>query len=113
MQRDNAFLLDILNAAEAAKKFSAKLTRKEFLENSLVQSAVLHQIIIVGEAVKRLSNAFRQNHPQIPWKFIAGMRDRITHGYFEVDLEQVWNTLDKDLPELIKYIKPLVSIKSE
>lgn len=109
MQRDDAFLLDILNAAEAAKKFSGSITEKQFLENSLVQSAVLHQIIIIGEAVKRLSPEFRKNHPKIPWKFIAGMRDRITHGYFDVDLNQVWNTVEKDLPELIKYVKSLVS----
>jgi uncharacterized protein with HEPN domain len=109
MQRDDAFLLDILNAAETARKFSHNLTKKEFLANNLVQSGVLHQIIIVGEAVKRLSTEFRQNHPSIPWKFIAGMRDRITHGYFDVDLDQVWNTIEKDLPELIKYLKPLVS----
>lgn len=109
MQRDDAFILDILNAAETARKFTDNLTKKEFLENLLVQSGVLHQIIIVGEAVKRLSTEFRQNHPKIPWKFIAGMRDRITHGYFDVDLDQVWNTVEKDLPELIKYLKPLAS----
>lgn len=108
MQRDDAFLLDILNAAETARQFISKLTKEEFLKNSLVQSGVLHQIIIVGEAVKRLSPEFRKSHPQIPWKLIAGMRDRITHGYFDVDLGEVWNTVEKDLPQLIKYIKPLV-----
>jgi uncharacterized protein with HEPN domain len=111
MQRDDAFLLDIVNAAETARKFCSNLTKKEFLESSLLQSAVLHQIIIIGEAVKRLSAEFRQNHPKIPWKFIADMRDRITHGYFDVDLDQVWNTVEKDLPELIMYLKPLVSKK--
>ncbi len=109
MQRDDAFLLDILNAAKTARKFGANLTKKEFLQNSLVQSGILHQIIIIGEAVKRLSIEFRQNHPKIPWKFIAGMRDRVTHGYFDVDLDEVWNTVEKDLPELIKYLTPLVS----
>jgi len=109
MQRDHAFLLDILNAAEAARRFSGNLTKKGFLDNPLVQSGVLHQIIIIGEVVKRLSSEFRQNHPKIPWKFIAGMRDRVTHDYFDVDLEQVWHTVEKDLPELIKYLKPLVS----
>ena len=63
MQRNNAFLLDVLNAAEMAKKFTSHLTKKEFLESSLVQSGVLHQIIIIGEAVKRLSAEFRQDHP--------------------------------------------------
>ena len=111
MQRDDAFLLDILNAAETARKFSSNLTKKEFLESSLVQSGVLHQIIIIGEAVKRLSTEFRQNHSKIPWKFIAGMRDRVTHGYSDVDLDQVWNTVEKDLPKLIEYLKPLISKK--
>jgi uncharacterized protein with HEPN domain len=109
MQRDEAFLLDVLNAAEAARQFCGKMNKKEFLANSLVQSGVLHQLIIMGEAVKLLSPQFRKDHPQIPWKLIAGMRDRITHGYFEVDLNEVWNTIENDLPELIKYIKPLTS----
>jgi uncharacterized protein with HEPN domain len=108
MQRDDALLLDIFNAANTARRFSANLTRGEFVENHLVQSGVLHQIIIIGEAVKRLSAEFRKNHSKIPWKFIAGMRDRITHGYFDVDLDEVWNTVERDLPELIKYITPLL-----
>jgi uncharacterized protein with HEPN domain len=111
MQRDNAILLDILNAAKNAIKFRGDLSNKEFLENTLVQSGVLHQIIIIGEAVKRLSPEFRKNHTEIPWKFIAGMRDQVIHGYFEVDLDQVWNTLEKDLPQLIQYLKPLISKK--
>ena len=97
MQRDDAFVLDILNAAETAIKFSEHLTKKEFLQNTLVQSGILHQIIIVGEAVKRLSPEYRKNHLKIPWKLIAGMRDRVIHGYFDVDLEEVWNTIEKDL----------------
>jgi uncharacterized protein with HEPN domain len=109
MQRDDAFLLDIINAAKLARQFKANLTKKEFLESNLVQSGILHQIIVIGEAVKRLSTEFRNNHPKIPWKFIAGMRDRITHGYFEVDFDEVWNTVENDLPELIRYILPLVS----
>ncbi len=108
MQRDDAFLLDILNAAETAIKFSKDLTKKDFFQDTLVQSGVLHQIIIVGEAVKRLSAEYRKNHPKIPWKLVAGMRDRVVHGYFDVDLEEVWNTVQKDLPALIQYLKPLV-----
>ncbi|MDE3045336.1 MAG: DUF86 domain-containing protein [Verrucomicrobiota bacterium] len=111
MQHDEAFVLDILNAAETARKFGANVTKKEFLDNPLVQSGILHQIIIIGEAVKRLSPEYRKNHPKIPWKLIAGMRDRVIHGYFDVDLGEVWNTVEKDLPELIKYLKPLVPTK--
>ena len=87
------------------------MTKKEFLENSLVQSGILHQLIIIGEAVKRLSDTYRRNHAKIPWKLIAGMRDRIIHGYFDVDLEEVWNTVEKDLPMLINYLKPLTTLK--
>lgn len=109
MQRDIAFLIDVLNAAKSALKFCEKIDRKEFKKNQLVQSGVLHQIIIIGEAVKRLSPEFRKNHPKVPWKFIAGMRDRVTHGYFDVDLDQVWNTVENDLPDLIHYIEPLLT----
>ena len=112
MQRDDAFVIDILNAAQAARKFCGNLSKKEFLGNQLVQSGVLHQFIIIGEVVKRLSEGYRRNHPNIPWKLIAGMRDRIIHGYFDVDLEEVWNTVEKDLPALIDYLRPLAASKN-
>lgn len=108
MQRDESFLLDIFNAAKTARQFCDKLNKQKFFDNTLVQSGVLHQLIIMGEAVKLLSAQFRKSHSQIPWKLIAGMRDRITHGYFEIDLNEVWNTVEKDLPVLIEYIKPLI-----
>jgi len=108
MQRDDAFVLDIFRAAETALRFRARLTKEEFLKDNLLQSGILHQIIIIGEAVKRLSESYRKNHPGIPWRLIAGMRDRVVHGYFDVDLEEVWNTVEKDLPALVHYLKPFI-----
>jgi uncharacterized protein with HEPN domain len=106
MQREDAFLLDIVKAAKTAVRFKEMATQAEFLKDDLLQSGMLHQLIIIGEAVKRLSKKFRDDHPEVPWKLIAGMRDRLTHGYFDVDLNEVWKTAEKDLPELIKLLEP-------
>lgn len=108
MQRDDASLIDILKAAKTAEQFKNMDDKAGFLKDELLQSGILHQLIIIGEAVKRLSDDFRKAHPEIPWKLIAGMRDRLTHGYFDVDLDEVWKTVDSDIPELIRLLKPLV-----
>jgi uncharacterized protein with HEPN domain len=67
---------------------------------------VLHQLLVIGEAVKRLSPEFREVHPGVPWKLIAGTRDKLIHFYEGVDLEEVWRMLTSDLPELIRQIEP-------
>jgi uncharacterized protein with HEPN domain len=68
----------------------------------------LRRITIIGEATKRLSKDFREQHSTIPWKEIAGMRDVITHDYNEVDLDEVWTAINENLPQLLDYIEPLV-----
>jgi uncharacterized protein with HEPN domain len=68
----------------------------------------LHQLLVIGEAVKRLSPAFRAAHPEVPWRLIAGTRDKLIHFYEGVDLDQVWGMVTADLPELIRWIEPLV-----
>jgi uncharacterized protein with HEPN domain len=70
----------------------------------------LRRIAIIGEATKRLSKDFREKYPTIPWKDIAGMRDVITHDYDEVDLDEVWIVVNTNLPELLNYIEPLISL---
>jgi uncharacterized protein with HEPN domain len=78
-----------------------------FLGDAKTQSAVLHQLLIVGEAVKRLSPEFRAAHPAVPWRLIAGTRDKLIHFYEGVDLEEVWKMVTSDLPQLIRQIEPL------
>jgi uncharacterized protein with HEPN domain len=63
---------------------------------------------VIGEAVKRLSEEFRGQHPQIPWTRIAGMRDKLIHQYDAVDLDEVWKTITKDIVPLISFLEPLV-----
>lgn len=100
MPRDDAHLLDILKAARLAIEFKGMAGREEFLGDAKTQSAVLHQLLIIGEAVKRISTEFRVAHPEVPWKLIAGTRDKLIHFYEGVDLDEVWKMVAADLPEL-------------
>ncbi len=73
------------------------------------QDAVIRKLEIIGEAVKQLSDETRQRRPEIPWKQIAGMRDRLTHAYFSVDLGLVWAVVDRDLDALATAVRALLS----
>jgi len=108
MPRDDATLLDILKAARLVVEFKGKLAKKAFLRDAKTQSAILHQLLVIGEAVKRLSEDFRAGHPEIPWLRIAGMRDKLIHAYDAVDLDEVWKTITKDIAPLISFLDPLV-----
>ncbi len=109
MPRDEATLLDIVEAARRAIEFGTSVSRDEFLVDLKTQSAVLHQLLVLGEAVKRLSPEFRQRHPNIPWRQAAGLRDIVIHNYDGVDIDEIWRTLERDLPALVENILPLVS----
>jgi len=108
MPRDDAVLLDIVNAAHLIQSFIQDMSKEAFLIDFKTQSAVLHQVTVIGEAVKRLSQGFRELHPILPWPLMAGMRDHLIHGYDAVDLEQVWNTATHDVPEVLVKLEPLV-----
>ena len=101
MHPDSATVLDILHAARSAVRFSVGLDKPAFLADEKTQSAVLHQLLVLGEAVKRLSTPFRLAHPELPWKMMAGMRDKVVHEYDDVDLDEVWETLANDAPRVI------------
>ena len=105
---DNAVLLDIAHAARLVAKFAAGKEKAAFLDDELTQSAVLHQILILGEAAKRLSADFRALHPDVPWSDMAGMRDKLIHEYEAVDVEEVWSTATRDIPELLAWLTPLL-----
>lgn len=108
MSRDDATLLDMLKAARLVVAFKGTLTKKAFLRDVKTQSAILHQLLVIGEAVKRLSEEFRAHHAEVPWVRIAGMRDKLIHAYDAVDLDEVWKTVTKDIAPLISFLEPLV-----
>jgi uncharacterized protein with HEPN domain len=106
--RDQASLIDISNAAQLALSFTENLTQAEFEVDLKTQSAVLYQIAIIGEAVKRLSLDFRAQYPSVPWSAIAGMRDKLIHDYEGVEISRVWLTLQTNIPDLLRTILPLI-----
>jgi uncharacterized protein with HEPN domain len=108
---DNAILLDIAHAAAQVAKFITGQDKTAFLDDELTQSAVLHQILVLGEAAKRLSPEFRSRYPDVPWSDMAGMRDKLIHAYEAVDYDEVWSTATKDIPELLEWVTPLLPEK--
>jgi uncharacterized protein with HEPN domain len=113
MQRDDATLLDIAKAARLVSAFIEGMTKETFLDDIKTESSVLYQLAVIGEAVKRLSQEFRTQHPDIPWQLIAGMRDHLIHSYDAVDWDEVWKTATKDVPDLLAKIEPLLPKKTE
>jgi uncharacterized protein with HEPN domain len=101
MSRDKALIADILHASKLALGFCSNYSKSEFFDDQKTQSAVLHQLLIIGEAVKNLSVEFRATQQQIRWKLIAGMRNKVIHEYNDVDLDEVWSTIKTDIPHLI------------
>jgi uncharacterized protein with HEPN domain len=81
----------------------------QFEADLKTQSAALYQIAIIGEAVKRLSPQLRNQHPDIPWAAMAGMRDKLIHDYEGVDVERVWLTLQSSIPDLLQAINSLLA----
>jgi uncharacterized protein with HEPN domain len=107
MSRDEEAVIDILIAARRTKEALEGLSRDEFLGDWEKQSAVEHQLMIIGEAVKRLSQDFRGKYDHMPWKRMAGHRNILIHQYNNVDLEQVWEIATKEIPPLISFLESI------
>jgi uncharacterized protein with HEPN domain len=98
------YLDHIQQAAIDACNFVAGLTKEDFLDDKRTQQAVIMSLIIIGEAATKVMDGygeFAQTHPQVPWRNMRGMRNRIAHGYFEINLDVVWDTVQAALPELL------------
>lgn len=96
---ERLYLAETSGAIDRALRYTAS-GREAFFEDPMIQDAVVRNLEIMGEAVKGLSETIRTSHPQVPWKKIAGMRDRVIRGYFHVDLDIVWEVVEKELPRL-------------
>ncbi len=108
MWRDDAYLLDMLLAARQVSEFTQGVTWNEFQADRIRQHAVMRLIQIIGEAARRVSPEFTQAHPEIPWRGITGMRNRLVHDYFHIIPEKVWEVVERDIPALIGLLEPLV-----
>jgi uncharacterized protein with HEPN domain len=108
MWRDDAFLLDMLLAARRVLKYAQGLDFQRFENDEVLQDAIVRRIQIIGEAARKISQEFKEEHPEIPWFEIIGMRHRLIHEYFRVISEKVWEVIVKDIPSLIALLEPLV-----
>ena len=104
----SAFLNHILDAIMKIEKYTQGIDEETFKINDLVQDGVIRQIEIIGEAVKRLSDELTSQSPQISWQDIAGMRDKLIHDDFGVDIDTVWLTVKKNIPDFKEEIKRII-----
>jgi uncharacterized protein with HEPN domain len=100
MRKDKVYLTHILDAISDIEKFMQGVSEEEFFGNKEKQYAVLRALEIIGEATKNLSGELKAKSCDVDWKNIAGMRDKLIHAYFGVNLPLVWETVKKDLPQL-------------
>jgi uncharacterized protein with HEPN domain len=112
MQRDIASIRDIVTAAYEIQAFIGDSTEEAFLQDDLRFSAVIHKLLIVGEACTRLSDNFRGRYPEIPWKKIIGMRNILIHAYDDIILQEVWFAATVSLPELMPKLELMLSSDS-
>ncbi|MBS1546620.1 MAG: DUF86 domain-containing protein [Bacteroidetes bacterium] len=95
---DSLLLEDIIEAVDQILLYTEEMNLHGFLDNRLVQDGVIRNFMIIGEAVKRLSSTTREMHADVPWKRMAGMRDKLVHDYLGIDKVAVWLTVERVLP---------------
>jgi uncharacterized protein with HEPN domain len=101
----------LLHVQDAIRRIQSYVTggRQEFRSDTKTQDAVVRNLEVIGEAVKQLSQATRDAHPTVPWKQIAGMRDKMIHEYFGVNLDLVWDAVVRDLPKLLAEVDAILA----
>jgi len=105
---DSLRVRHIPDSAREAVALCRDRSRAELDNDRLLALGLTRLLEIIGEAARGVSPAFREKHPQIPWKEMAGMRDRLIHGYFDVNLNVVWQTVTTNLPSLIEKLERIV-----
>ena len=100
MEKDKIYTQHILDAISAIEKFIATKNYNAFCNDELLQNGVIRELEVIGEASKKLSSEFKDSIPSLPWKDIAGMRDKLIHDYFSVDLDAVWKAATRDIEDL-------------
>ncbi|MBU4481604.1 DUF86 domain-containing protein [Patescibacteria group bacterium] len=103
------YIEDIVEAMEKVMKFTKDMGYDDFVGDDKTISAVIRKLEIIGEAVKKIPSKVKKNYTQIPWKDMAGMRDKLIHEYFGVDPKRVWNTVKKDIPDLKPQFEKLLT----
>ncbi|MFA5020508.1 MAG: DUF86 domain-containing protein [Patescibacteria group bacterium] len=102
LERDELYISHILIAAEHVGQFIIDVTYEKYLKDLMLQNALVKELEVIGEAARRLSADFIIKNDKIDWKQIIGMRHKLVHDYFEINLKEVWDTANNDVPKLKK-----------
>ena len=109
MREYGLYLVDILTAIESIERFVEGMTFEQFQQDDKTTSAVTRKFEMIGEAARNIPEEIKQKHPDIPWKEMAGMRDRLIHAYFGVDYNLVWTTVKNRLPAAKQMIQNVIA----
>ena len=113
LSRDlDSFLKDIETGCAKIGRYTGDLERDEVFADEMRFDGILFNLQVIGEAVKNLPDEFRDLHPDIPWREVAGMRDIVAHAYFALDLDILWNAISVAVPALLRQIRELIQAKS-
>ena len=107
------YLQDIVEAADRIAFYVEGCTRGEFEADQMRIDAVIRNLGIIGEAVKKIPDSIRERYPSVPWHNIAGLRNRVVHVYFNVDMDIIWDVVQSKLPPLRTQIQQLIKERSE
>lgn len=105
MQRDTSLLLDMFRAVNQIVQFKGEQTFEQFHADTKTQSAIIHQFLLIGEVAKLISDDFKKKYPSIPWSAMARMRDKLIHHYRGVDLREIWNATEIEIPKLLAFLE--------
>jgi len=105
---DRDFLSDIWEAIRRIEDYTEGMTYEAFLTDTKTQDAIIRNLEIIGEATKKLSEGLRAKYPDVPWKSMAAARDRLTHHYFGVNLDIVWQIVTAELPKVASQLEKII-----
>jgi uncharacterized protein with HEPN domain len=110
---DTDFLCDSKEAILRINSYVEKLSYEEFLNDMKTQDAVVRNLEIIGEAIKNISEELKKKYPRIPWKDLAGVRDKLIHHYFGVNLDIVWNIIKQELPNVLSQFEEILKNRTD
>ncbi len=113
MKNDSVYLTHILDSIDQIESHVGTATQAEFLSNGMTQDAVVRRLEIIGEAARNLSDQARESHPGVEWGSIIGLRNRLIHAYFQVDIDVVWEIVSTDLPSLKAVIREMIGVNAD